>query len=202
MLFKVLFSMTASLSMSQNRASFSFISSDKGRSVRQTMMSGWIPMLRSSLTLCWVGLVFSSPAAPMYGTRVTWMYKTSLRPTSFLIWRMASQERQASMSPTVPPISVMTIVRIVVVADSIDAVLDFIGDVRDDLDGMAQIIAAAFFLQDRPVNLAGRDVGVLAEVNVDEAFIMTESRSVSVPSSVTKTSPCWYGLIVPGSMLI
>ena len=65
-------------------------------------------------------------------------------------------------------------VRIVVVADAIDAVLDFIGDVRDDLDGMAQIIAAAFFLQDRPVNLAGRDVGVLAEVNVDEAFIMTE----------------------------
>src|SRR6186997_1549306 len=28
------------------------------------------------------------------------------------------------------------------------------------------------------------------------------SRSVSAPSSVTKTSPCWYGLIVPGSTLI
>src|SRR5215475_12481416 len=27
------------------------------------------------------------------------------------------------------------------------------------------------------------------------------SRSVSAPSSVTKTSPCWYGLIVPGSTL-
>src|SRR5436305_337209 len=26
------------------------------------------------------------------------------------------------------------------------------------------------------------------------------SRSVSLPSSVTKTSPCWNGLIVPGSM--
>src|SRR3989441_5935640 len=25
------------------------------------------------------------------------------------------------------------------------------------------------------------------------------SRSVSAPSSVTKTSPCWWGLIVPGS---
>ena len=25
------------------------------------------------------------------------------------------------------------------------------------------------------------------------------SRSVSAPSSVTKTSPCWNGLIVPGS---
>src|SRR6266571_3145493 len=27
------------------------------------------------------------------------------------------------------------------------------------------------------------------------------SRSVSVPSSVTKTSPCWNGFIVPGSTL-
>src|SRR6266545_1450007 len=27
------------------------------------------------------------------------------------------------------------------------------------------------------------------------------SRSVSAPSSVTKTSPCWYGDIVPGSTL-
>ena len=65
-------------------------------------------------------------------------------------------------------------VRIVIVADAVDAVLDFIGDVRDDLDSMAQIVAAPFFLQDRPVDLAGRDVGVLAEVNVDEAFIVTE----------------------------
>src|SRR4030042_5316932 len=28
------------------------------------------------------------------------------------------------------------------------------------------------------------------------------SRSVSAPSCVTKTSPCWYGDIVPGSTLI
>src|SRR5690606_30691383 len=28
------------------------------------------------------------------------------------------------------------------------------------------------------------------------------SRSVSAPSSVTKTSPCWKGLMVPGSTLI
>ena len=44
-----------------------------GRSERQTMMSGWIPMLRSSFTLCWVGLVFSSPDVPMNGISVTWM---------------------------------------------------------------------------------------------------------------------------------
>ena len=39
---------------------------------RQTTMSGWIPMRRSSLTECCVGFVFSSPAASMNGTSVTW----------------------------------------------------------------------------------------------------------------------------------
>ena len=33
------------------------------RSVRQTRMSGWMPICRSRPTECWVGLVFSSAAA-------------------------------------------------------------------------------------------------------------------------------------------
>jgi hypothetical protein len=36
-----------------------------GRSARQTMASGWMPMLRSAATECWVGLVFSSLDGPM-----------------------------------------------------------------------------------------------------------------------------------------
>ena len=36
-----------------------------GRSVRQTIASGWMPSDRSSRTECWVGLVFSSPEGPM-----------------------------------------------------------------------------------------------------------------------------------------
>jgi hypothetical protein len=35
------------------------------RSARSTMASGWMPMLRSADTECWVGLVFSSPEGPM-----------------------------------------------------------------------------------------------------------------------------------------
>jgi hypothetical protein len=34
-------------------------------SVRQMMMSGWMPISRSLATDCWVGLVFTSPAALM-----------------------------------------------------------------------------------------------------------------------------------------
>ena len=44
---------------------------DSSSCERQTTMSGWIPMRRSSLTECCVGFVFSSPAASMNGTSVT-----------------------------------------------------------------------------------------------------------------------------------
>ena len=71
-------------------------------------MSGWMPMRRSSLTECCVGLVFSSPAWPMNGTSVRWMYMQRLRPTSTGNWRIASRNGSDSMSPTVPPISVIT----------------------------------------------------------------------------------------------
>lgn len=69
----VRFSMTASGCTSQNMAILSFISLEMVFSVRQTRMSGWMPMARSSLTLCCVGFVLSSPAAEMYGSSVTWM---------------------------------------------------------------------------------------------------------------------------------
>ncbi len=71
-------------------------------------MSGAIPMRRSSLTECWVGLVFSSPACPMYGTSVRWMNMQRRRPTSTGNCRIASRNGSDSMSPTVPPISVIT----------------------------------------------------------------------------------------------
>jgi hypothetical protein len=60
------------------------------------------------LTECCVGFVFSSPAASMNGTSVTWMYITFSGPTSRRNWRNASRNGSDSMSPTVPPISEMT----------------------------------------------------------------------------------------------
>ena len=45
--------------------------SESGCSLRHTMASGWMPRLRSSVTECWVGLVFCSPDGPMNGTSVT-----------------------------------------------------------------------------------------------------------------------------------
>ncbi len=56
---------TASAPSEANSAIFLRISSDSGDSERHSSMSGWMPIRRSSLTECWVGLVFSSPAWPM-----------------------------------------------------------------------------------------------------------------------------------------
>ena len=47
------------------------IGSFGGCSERQTMISGWIPIPCSALTLAWVGLVFNSCEARRYGIRVT-----------------------------------------------------------------------------------------------------------------------------------
>ena len=64
--------MTASSSTSQKSAILRRISAGRTRSVRHSNRSGWIPIDRRSRTLCWVGFVFSSPAATMKGTSVRW----------------------------------------------------------------------------------------------------------------------------------
>ena len=49
----------------QNCAIFLHSASGIGRFARQSRRSGAMPMLRSSFTECWVGLVLSSPAVSM-----------------------------------------------------------------------------------------------------------------------------------------
>ena len=57
--------MTASGSTLQKRAIFFFSSGVRSRSQRATMISGCIPSSSMAFTECWVGFVFSSPAAGM-----------------------------------------------------------------------------------------------------------------------------------------
>jgi len=81
--------------------------SETMRSLRSTSASGWMPMDRRAATECCVGLVFCSPEAPMNGTSETCTKNTFLRPSSWRTWRADSMNGCDSMSPTVPPISVM-----------------------------------------------------------------------------------------------
>ncbi len=55
-----------------------------------------------------------------------------------------------------------------------DAVLDFVRDVRDDLDGPAEIVAAALFLNHRHVDLAGRPVAVAGRRHAGEPLVVPE----------------------------
>ncbi len=55
-----------------------------------------------------------------------------------------------------------------------DARLDLVGDVRDDLDGVAEVLAAPLLGDDRRVHLAGRDVGRAVQVGVEEALVVAD----------------------------
>ena len=78
------------------------------------------------------------------------------------------------MSPTVPPTSTITTSALAVAGDAPDALLDLVGDVRDDLDRAAEVVAAALLGDDRLVDPARRDVAELGQVLVDEALVVAE----------------------------
>ena len=52
------------------------------------------------------------------------------------------------------------------------SLFDLIGHVGDDLDAGAEIIPAAFLFQNRAIDLARRDGGLLGEVDVEPPFVM------------------------------
>jgi hypothetical protein len=54
------------------------------------------------------------------------------------------------------------------------AALDLVGDVRDDLHGVAEVLAAALLGDHLRVDLAGGDVGGLAQVDVEEALVVAD----------------------------
>jgi len=105
----VLFCITLVFLTLQNNDNFSLIFSGISCSVLHTNTSGLIPKLWSSFTECWVGFDFISFEPNIYGSNVTCIYITSSgffsRPTCLI----ASIIDSPSISPIVPPISVITI---------------------------------------------------------------------------------------------
>ncbi len=55
-----------------------------------------------------------------------------------------------------------------------DPALDLVGDVRDDLHGAAEVIAAALLADHALVDLAGREVVAPAHLHVGEALVVAE----------------------------
>ena len=59
-------------------------------------------------------------------------------------------------------------------SEDLHAALDFIGDVRDDLDGLTQIITATLFFDDALINAAGGDVVGLRGTHVQETLVVPQ----------------------------
>jgi hypothetical protein len=57
---------------------------------------------------------------------------------------------------------------------ALDVGLDLVGDVGNDLDGLAEVFAAALLLEHRLVDLAGGEVVALAHLGAGEALVMAQ----------------------------
>ena len=126
-----------------NNAIFRRISVDSTDSDRHMTMSGAIPILRSSLTECCVGLVLSSPAWPIYGTSVR--VDEHAAPPADVDRELSDrlEERQRLDVADRPADLGDHEVDVARIGHQPDPVLDLVGDVRDDLDGRAEVVAAA-----------------------------------------------------------
>ena len=105
---RVMFSITQSRLTLQNIDILSKMAGSICLSHLKTMISGLIPIPCSSLTECWVGFDLCSSEPLRNGTSVTWIKRLFSCPTSIAICLTASKNGCDSISPIVPPISVMT----------------------------------------------------------------------------------------------
>ena len=136
--------------------------------------SGWMPMPRSSLTECWVGLVLSSPVAAerRQQRHVDVQHVAAADVLAHLADRLEEGQR-LDVADGAADLHDHH-VGLAVASHADDALLDLVGDVRDDLDRAAQVVAAALLGDDRLVDAAGRDVGQLGQVLVDEALVVAQ----------------------------
>ena len=59
--------------------------------------------------------------------------------------------------------------------------LDFIGDVRNDLNRVSEVLAPSLFANDFLINLASRDIRCSREVDIQEAFVVTDIKICFCP---------------------
>ncbi len=110
----------------------------------------------SSFTECCVGLVFSSPAEGMYGTSVRCTNSAALRPE--LVAELADRLEERQALDVADRAADLAQHEIVVVGVGLDELLDRVGDVRDHLDGGAEIVAAPLRGDHVGIDAPGGDV--------------------------------------------
>ena len=163
---------TARTSTSQKSAIFSFISCGMKRSQRHSRMSGWIPRARSSFTLCCVGLVFSSCAAAIHGTSVTWTNRAVV--AALFVAHLADGFEERQRFDIADGAADLGDHHVHIRRHLLQRGLDFVGDVRNHLHGFAQVIAAPFARDDLLVDAAAGQVVALRQPRVGEAFVVAQ----------------------------
>ena len=110
----------------------------------------------------------------MNGTRLTCIYKTLSRPTSFLKLTDCFQERQSlDVADRTAKLRYNHIDRLVLTRGYYPF-FDLVGYMRNNLDRTAEEVAATFLVKDSPVNLASCYVMVFGQVFVDKPFIVAQ----------------------------
>ena len=144
---------TASGRTLQNSAILRRSSRGSGRSERQSSMSGWMPMRAQLLhrVLGRLGLQLARARDEGHERQMD-EQRSSPRGSSLPSWRIASKKGRPSISPTVPPISHEHEIDALIAGG--DEALDRVGDVRDDLDRGAEIIAAPLLGDDLLIDAA------------------------------------------------
>ncbi len=151
---------TARSSTLVNSAILRRCSSGNGCEQRHSRMSGWMPMPRSSLTECCVGLVLISPEPPTIGTSVRCMYSTLVAPE--LDAHLADRLEERQRLDVADRAADLDHADVGIAGAQHDAALDLIGDVRDHLHGRAQVVAAALLGDHALVDAPGGEIAVAA----------------------------------------
>ena len=133
-----------------------------------------MPISRSLATDCCVGLVFNSPAALMNGTYVTWMKHRVADARFQREFADGLQKRQ--------PFDVAgraadfgdDDVRLALLSEDVDAVFDFVGDVRNHLHRLAEIFPLALVVEHGLINLAAGEIVQAGEFAIREPLVMAE----------------------------
>ena len=66
-----------------------------------------------------------------------------------------------------------------------NAGFDFVGDVRDDLHGFAEVFALALVVEHGLINLAAGEIVEPGQLDVGEPLVMAQVQVGSAPSSST-----------------
>ncbi len=124
------------------------------------------------MTECWVGLVLSSCAAAIHGMRRD-VDEAGIVAAEVLAHLADGFEEREGFDVAYGAAD-FDDGYVGVGCDFAHGVFDLVGDVGDDLDGFAEVVAASFLGNDLFINTPGGEVVVSGEAGVGEALVVAE----------------------------